>query len=154
MGMHVRGKKWIRFLGLGQTFGVGFEPDQDGLEGGLLSARHEKQTLRVDIFREVKGAEWRATVSVSWEKGRGGEEEAMWEGQAARWPGYRAGRPDEGETRNPRAQNLLRPSLSGAYLHLQTPERESLLKFCPTSLSPSFSPGPDYTDCTHNGHWT
>lgn len=60
----------------------------------MPSPGHEKQSLSVDIFREAKGAESRATVSVSWEESNGREDEAVWEGQAARLgPGYDAGRP-------------------------------------------------------------
>lgn len=63
------------------------------LQGGLHSPGREKQTLSVDIFREVKGAELRLTVSLSWEKSGRREDEAVWEGQTARCPGYDAGKP-------------------------------------------------------------
>ena len=55
---------------------------------------------------------------------------------------------DEGETRNPGAQNVLRPFLSAALLHLCTGARGSLLKCCPMSLLSYVSPGPDCTEQT------
>lgn len=40
----------------------------------------------------------RLSVFVSWEEGSGRDEEAVWRGRAARWPGWDPGRPGQGGT--------------------------------------------------------
>lgn len=107
-----------------------------------------KNTLSVDVFRKVKGAKLRVTVR----SGRR-EDKATWEGHAARWPGD-AGKPGLGQNQESWSSKCVEtlpfkcPS-SSAYPRLGG---GGLLRYCPMSLLPYFSPGPDCTEQT--SEWT